>query len=201
MPWGLVQCAKGLPVLFIQHESMYQLQSRLGWSPSQAERTSGFNGGFSQALFVNPLQKMKLTAVACQQMNALTPWQATKQVIKESGFISLYDSVIPMMIRRSLDWGIRFTVSAEVKHFILKQKTDGSTLNAYELIFCGLVGGAFSALTHLINNIITNSQKPLPRRAPRDLVSVVRRMYQQSGVAAFTRGWGIKLIDNSYRMA
>ena len=104
MPWGLFQCAKGIPVLFVQHESMYQLKSRAGWSHNTAEKASGFIGGFSQALFVNPFQKMKLQVVACEEMNALAPHKALKRVVREFGVLSLYDGVVPMMMRRSLDW-------------------------------------------------------------------------------------------------
>jgi len=63
------------------------------------------------------------------------------------------------------------------------------------------MGGAFSALTHPIDNTITNSQKPLPSNVPRDMTSVMKRMYAESGIKAFTRGWGIKVIDNAYHMA
>ena len=104
----------------------------------------------------------------------------------------------------SIHRGIRFGVSSEVKNWILEQKRENGSpelLSAYELIFCGLVGGAFSASTHPIDNIITNSQKPLRPGARRDLVSVTKRMYRESGAMAFTRGWSIKVIDNAYHMA
>ena len=61
LPWGLLQCVKGVPVLFVQNESMYQLQARAGWSEKSAEIASGFLGGASIALFVNPMQKVKVT--------------------------------------------------------------------------------------------------------------------------------------------
>lgn len=60
LPWGLFQTAKGIPVLFVQNESMYQLQRRAGWSRDAAEKASGFIGGASQAVFVTPFQKIKV---------------------------------------------------------------------------------------------------------------------------------------------
>jgi hypothetical protein len=54
-----MQCVKGVPVLFVQNESMYQLQ-QAGFSESSAEKASGFLGGPSIALFVNPMQKVKV---------------------------------------------------------------------------------------------------------------------------------------------
>jgi len=201
MPWGLIQCAKGVPVLFVQHESMYQLRARAGWSKNSAEKASGFLGGFSQAIFVNPFQKVKVSVVACEHMNALSPIQAFKTVIERHGFLSLYDGVVPMIMRRSLDWGIRFGVSNEVKNWVLDQKFANGELpklTNLELLACGVIGGAASGgITHPIDNVITNSQKPLLwHNARRDVISVVRRMYRESGHHAFTRGWAVKIVDN-----
>lgn len=208
MPWGLLQCAKGIPVLFVQNESMYQLQARAGWSQNRAEQASGFLGGAAQAIFVTPMQKLKVSVVACDKMNAMSPLAASQKIVRKHGLTSLYDGVVPMVMRRSLDWGIRFTVSNHVKNFMLRRKQQNATgdgeqvqLNIYELIVCGLVGGASSALTHPIDNIITNSMKPLPRGESRSMLVVMRRMYFESGVRGFTRGWGIKILDNAYHMA
>lgn len=203
MPWGLFQCTKGIPVLFVQHESMH-LFKQMGMSSKAAETTSGFVGGLSQAFFVTPFQKMKLFAVASQDMYQLTPTQALQTMIRENGFMSLYDGVFPTMIRRSLDWGIRFGLSTEAKNWRIHQKKmsgDSSGLSTAEFVLCGLLGGAVGSLTHPIDNIITNCQKPLHVGAPRDFVSVASRMYRESGMNAFTRGWALKVVDNSYHMA
>lgn len=204
LPWGLLQCLKGVPVLFVQHESKYQLQKHAGWESKPAEKVSGFLGGAAQAAFVCPFQKIKVSVVACESMNSLSPLQATRMVVENHGFAALYDGLVPMMMRRSLDWGIRFAVSSEVKSMVVQHKRANhmsEQLGFHELIGCGLVGGAFSALTHPIDNVITNSQKPLPAGAARDMLSVVRRMYQESGTKAFTRGFAIKVVDNAYHMA
>jgi len=60
MPWGLLQCAKGIPVLFVQTESMYQLQKIAKLDHNTAEKSSGFLGGAAQAIFVTPMRKLKL---------------------------------------------------------------------------------------------------------------------------------------------
>jgi len=202
-PWGLLQCVKGIPVLFVQNESMYQLQARAGFSESSAEKASGFLGGASIALFVNPMQKVKVTVVACETMNALTPVQAVRTITRQNGVTSLYDGVFAMMVRRSLDWGIRWTVSSEAKKYVIEQKracNESEALSLAELVGCGVLGGAASAITHPLDNVITNSQKPLPSGAKRDLLSVARRMFHESGAKAFTRGWEIKVVDSSYHM-
>jgi hypothetical protein len=204
LPWGLAQCLKGLPVLFVQSEALYQLRTRAGWSQGAAEKASGFIGGASVALFVCPLQVLKVQVVACPQLNALSPLAACVRVVRETGLSSLYHGLLPMTIRRSLDWGIRFAGSSEVKSLLVERRRAAgrsTDLPVHELIGCGLVGGALSALTHPIDNVITNSQKPMPPGAKRDLLSVVRRMYAESGHRAFTRGFAVKIVDNSYHMA
>jgi len=138
-------------------------------------------------------------------MNALPPIQATQSVIRNYGILSLYDGVVPMVLRRSMDWGIRFSVSNEIKNRMLEYKREHSQpqkLAMHELIFCGLIGGAASAVTHPIDSIITNSMKPtLGVGKRRDMISVSKRMFRESGIQAFTRGWDIKILDNSYHMA
>lgn len=204
LPWGLAQCLKGVPVLFVQSEALYQLRSRAGWSQGAAEKASGFIGGASMGIFVCPLQVLKVQVVASPDMNAMSPFQACVKVVREKGLASLYNGLLPMTIRRSLDWGIRFTVSSEVKARVVERRRAAglsTDLPVHELIGCGLVGGAFSALTHPIDNIITNSQKPMPPGAKRDLFSVVKRMYAESGHLGFTRGFAIKIVDNAYHMA
>lgn len=59
-PWGLLQCVKGIPLLFVQNESMYQLQKRAGWTAYNAEKASGFLGGAVQGIFATPLQVSSL---------------------------------------------------------------------------------------------------------------------------------------------
>eukprot|EP00565_Helicotheca_tamesis_P006199 CAMPEP_0185724456 /NCGR_PEP_ID=MMETSP1171-20130828/932_1 /TAXON_ID=374046 /ORGANISM="Helicotheca tamensis, Strain CCMP826" /LENGTH=276 /DNA_ID=CAMNT_0028392309 /DNA_START=250 /DNA_END=1080 /DNA_ORIENTATION=- len=203
LPWGMLQCLKGLPVLFVQNESMYQLRKRAKLSEHTSERISGFFGGAAQALVVCPTQKIKVMVVASPYLNSLPPLQAIHEVVRANGVGSLYDGFIPMMLRRSLDWGIRFTVSAEVKNYMMNQRratNKDDRLALHELIICGMVGGAFSALTHPIDNIITNAQKPMPNGTSRDLISVVQRMIQESGGNAFTRGFAMRLVDNAYHM-
>lgn len=203
-PWGLIQCAKGIPVLFVQHESLYQLHYRAGWSFDRAEVVSGFLGGAAQGVLVNPFQKVKVAVIASEHMNSLSPLQAVRAIVQQEGSLSLFDGVVPMVLRRSLDWGIRFGVSNNIKYLVEEQKHDrgqSSDLSFAELVGCGIVGGVAGTLTHPIDNMITASQKPLPLGAKKDLISVMRRMYQESGIKAFTRSWAIRVVDNVSRPA
>lgn len=147
---------------------------------------------------------LQVTVVACDKMNAMNPREAIRSVVGKNGLSSLFDGVLPMAMRRSLDWGIRFSVSNSVKNRMIRYKVErgeSGEMRPHELIFCGLCGGAASALTFPIDSLTTNSQRPLPSGTPRDLVSVIRRVHAESGVSGFTRGWTAKVFENSFHMA
>lgn len=42
-PWSLLECLKGMPVLFAQNEFVYQLKTKTGLSEKKAERVSGMD--------------------------------------------------------------------------------------------------------------------------------------------------------------
>jgi hypothetical protein len=199
-PWGALQCTKGIPVLFVQTEAAYQL-SRQGLSKRFSDPLSGVAGGAAQAVFVCPTQKLKVVVVADPLLNSMSPLSAATRVVKSGGALALFDGLLPMMVRRGLDWMIRFGMSARVKEqFVQRRRTNGleERLPLHELMLSGMLGGSFSAVTHPIDNVITNSQKPLEDGARRDVASVVKRMWRESGRLAFTRGLGVKVVDNSY---
>ena len=146
----------------------------------------------------------QVSVVACEELNAMSSVTAITSVIKRHGIFSLYDGVLPMAMRRSLDWGIRFYVSTNAKNMMLQRKREQGLpeeMALSELILCGFVGGAVSSMTYPVDSIVTNSQRPVPAGTPRDLLSVVMRMYKGNGLNAFTRGWAMKVCENSYHMA
>jgi hypothetical protein len=149
-PWGLAQCTKGIPVLFVQHESFRHMET-LGLSHTTAANLSGCLGGIAQAIFVTPFQKLKVSVVASGDVHTLPPAQAFLSVVRQEGVSSLFNGLLPTMIRGSIDWGIRFGMALHVKQFILQRKKEKSggddSLNVLEWIYCGLIGGAASALT------------------------------------------------------
>lgn len=60
-PWGLCQTLKGVPVLFVQAETYGVMVDRWGWKKDRSQVISGFLGGGSQAFFVCPFQKLKVS--------------------------------------------------------------------------------------------------------------------------------------------
>jgi hypothetical protein len=150
------------------------------------------------------LSMSQINVVASQSINQQTAMDACRTIIQQNGFSSLFDGLSAMMLRRSLDWGIRWGVASEVKNYMIHQKrarNESDDLAMHEMIMCGVSGGTISAFTHPIDNILTNSQKPLPPATKRDLISAAIRMYSESGIKAFTRGLAIKVVDSAYHMA
>jgi hypothetical protein len=198
-PWGLIQCTKGLPVLFVQHESLHHLQN-LGLTQSTSEKMSGCIGGVAQAAFVTPFQKLKVAVVARGDVHTLPTSEALMTVIRRDGLSGLFlDGLVPSMLRGAMDWGLRFGVSLHMKNYLVEDKKSRSEdikLSLIEWMCCGVIGGATSALTQPIDNIVTNCQKPMPNGTKRDVFSVIQRMYKESGLRAFTRSMGLKSLDS-----
>ncbi|GMI48658.1 hypothetical protein TrCOL_g7350 [Triparma columacea] len=202
-PWGVIQTVKGLPVLFVNTEVKHILTTKTEVDCRLVEPLAGVSGGIAQAFFVCPTQKLKVVAVADAKIGEMGFLDAVREVVKKQGIGSLYDGILAMCTRRGLDWCIRFTVSARVKEWFVQRRRgrgEGEELGLAELMGCGMVGGAVSAITHPIDCIITNAQKPAvgDGRVKRDPVSVAVRIYREAGWGGFGRGLGAKVLDNSY---
>ncbi|GMH96836.1 hypothetical protein TrST_g13389 [Triparma strigata] len=197
-PWGLIQSVKGLPVLFIQGETKHHLNKYTRLTNEIIEPLAGVAGGIAQAFFVCPTQKLKVLAVAEPRFAKMKAMEVVRRVVKEQGVRGLYDGIEAMAARRGMDWMIRFTVSAKLNEFIRSFKDDPTEqLLLPELMACGIVGGAFSAITHPIDCIITNSQKP-SYTGKKDPLTVAKSIYKEAGWKGFGRGLAPKILDNSY---
>lgn len=148
--------------------------------PRYVEPLAGVSGGIAQAFFVCPTQKLKVVAVADPVMGTMGFTNAVKRVVATQGVGSLYDGIAAMCFRRGMDWCIRFTVSSQIKEvFVARRMERGEDdkLSLPELMGCGMIGGAFSAITHPVDCVITNAQKPevAEKGLKRDPISVARR--------------------------
>ena len=137
--------------------------------------------------------------------------------MRDDGLWAFFDGLRPMILRRSLDWGIRFQASATMKRYLLARKREilqkeaenkisvddlyALQLSFYETIFCGIFGGAVSTLTHPLDNIITNCQKPLPEGTDRSFLAVVKRLHKENGYHAFVNGFLLKVFENAHHTA
>eukprot|EP00520_Triparma_pacifica_P000020 CAMPEP_0118639278 /NCGR_PEP_ID=MMETSP0785-20121206/4135_1 /TAXON_ID=91992 /ORGANISM="Bolidomonas pacifica, Strain CCMP 1866" /LENGTH=230 /DNA_ID=CAMNT_0006530589 /DNA_START=341 /DNA_END=1030 /DNA_ORIENTATION=+ len=203
LPWGVIQCVKGLPVLFVNSEVKYLLESKTDLRTRYIEPLAGVSGGIAQGFFVCPTQKLKVVAVADPKVAELGFMKAVRHLGSTQGYWSLMDGIAAMCMRRGLDWCIRFTVSSEIKKWFVERRRENGQddkLTLVELMGCGMVGGAFSAITHPIDCIITNAQKPdgAEKGHKRDPISVARRIHATAGWGGFSRGLGVKIVDNSY---
>lgn len=217
-PWGLLECMKGIPILFVQSEAIKQLMLNFHFSREKAENWSGFIGGASQAFFVCPLQKLKVSVVGSKYLFELPPSDVLYWIVKNEGLLALFNGLGPTIIRRSLDWGIRFRASATMKRILLARNNQKlrqeaqrkhekmplyvvDELSLFEMIVCGIFGGAISAITHPLDNVITNCQMPLPAGIERSFLAVVKRMYEEGGKYAFVSGFLFKVLENAYHTA
>lgn len=200
-PWGLSQTIKGIPVLFVQGEVRHNLEERTSLPSSSIQPIAGMAGGAAQALFVCPTQKLKVMVVEDARLNAMGTIPAVKEILRKNGVMCVYDGLGPMIFRRAMDWCIRFTVSHKVNEAYIDYKVrhgKEEKLSLPELMSCGMVGGCVSALSHPLDTIITNCQKPMPEGMKNDAISVSKRIYAEFGVKGFYRAMGIKIVDNTY---
>jgi len=199
-PWGFSQIIKGLPVLFVQGEVKHELR-KTNLPANVVEPLAGMSGGAAQALFVCPTQKLKVMVIEDARLNSMSTIAAVKDIVNRNGLMCIYDGLGPMVVRRALDWCVRFTVSHKVNEAFVAHKVargKDPKLSLPELMSCGMVGGCVSALSHPIDTIITNCQKPMPEGVKNDALSVTRRIYSEFGVKGFFRAMTIKVVDNTY---
>jgi hypothetical protein len=208
-PWGMSQgVLKGAPVLFVQNETKFFLNKHKLCQPRTSEQISGCMSGAVQAVIMTPFQKLKVTVVASDTLNRMKAWDACAAVVSRQGILSLFDGLFPTLLRRSMDWGIRFGACGEIKRIMIHQKEEKSrsantstaataappSLTTMELMICSMLGGAVSGFTHPIDNIITNAQKPLPEGSRRDILSVMHECLRK---VAFVRSRGVGACESS----
>ena len=77
---------------------------------------------------------IKVSIVGSNLLYELSPSQALFWILKNDGILALFDGLGPTIVRRSLDWGIRFRVSAAMKRILLvrkKQKLASTNTTGY----------------------------------------------------------------------
>jgi len=199
VPWGTILCAKGLPVLFIQSEVMHRARLA-GLERTKAEALGGVLGGIGQGILVTPLNRLRVSVISDQKLNAMGPLRGMQEVIRQQGIGSLFNGIGPTVTRRGCDWGLRFygSVLAEqyLDRFFLQE--EGTAPSLAHRVASGFLGGALSALTHPIDCIVVNCQRPAATGVKMDAFTVVKQMYSERGIGAFSQGLLVKILDNGY---
>ena len=185
-PWGVLQCVKGAPVLFIQDIVTNHLQSNYKSQLSKEHNEDqiifrsniigGLCGGFSQAFFLTPLQRMKTEVMT-----------STNVKVGLFNTNNLYRGFVATSSKRALDWGFRF---AGITHF-KKQYPEFSETNTGRFVG-GIFGGLCSLVTTPIEVVIAMSQKH--RSSHSNSFHIIKDI----GFQQLTRGMCFKALDSCY---
>jgi len=186
-PWGVLQCVKGAPVLFVQdvvnnklkrdHSNLLSGTNNYQDIQFRSSVIGGLCGGFSQAIILTPLQRMK-TEIITVENNA---------PIKTPGIPGLYKGFTAMAAKRSLDWGARFAGIAEFKRFYPEFS------ETYTGIFVGgVIGGLCSLISMPFEVVLAMKQKH------NSLHNNTVQIFNEIGLKQITRGMCFKALDSCY---
>ena len=199
-PYGLMQMGKGIPVLFTQGEVKYQLDKHTNLSNTHKGIISGVSAGITQAVVITPLQKLKTTAMTDTNNKGVNSTNLLKNVIKNEGITGLFKGLQPMIMKRSIDWGIRFGIISRCNQFIINRNEPGYKLTPLDRITTGFVGGAASCMTMPFDSWIANCQKHSNSKN-NTAIQVAKNMYKEAGILAFTRGLTMRILHSGWHTA
>jgi hypothetical protein len=194
-PYGVLQSAKGIPVLYVQDYVSYKLQTssifrnlsheRNDVIQTQASVIGGVCGGFSQAFVVTPLQRLKTEMMTFQHTQS--SFQVITNILKTQGFQSLYRGFSATAAKRSLDWGTRFYGISEFRHMYpeFSQTNTGNFIS-------GIVGGLFSLISTPFEVLVAISQRSQIKSM------TIRQIMNEIGFRELTRGLTVKALDSCY---
>ena len=100
------------------------MKDKTSLTSSAIEPIAGMCGGAAQALFVCPTQKLKVMVVEDKRLNNMSTMNAVKDIVKRNGVMCVYDGLPPMILRRAMDWCVRFTVSHKVNEAYVRYKVE-----------------------------------------------------------------------------
>lgn len=194
-PYGILQSVKGIPVLYVQDYVSCHLQSshvvRNLWHnnndsiQSRSSIIGGLCGGFSQAVIVTPLQRLKTEMMTYQHTQS--SFQLISHILKTQGPQSFYRGFSATATKRSLDWGTRFYGISEFRR-IYPEFSQTNTGN----FISGIVGGLCSLISTPFEVLVAVSQRSQANSM------TVKQILNEVGVRELTRGLGAKALDSCY---
>jgi hypothetical protein len=198
-PYGLLQMGKGIPVLFTQGEVKYQLDKHTDLSNTNKGIISGISAGISQAFIITPLQRLKTSALTDTASKGSNSSKLLFNVIKNEGVSGLFKGLQPMIMKRSIDWGLRFGVISRCNQYIINKNGPGYELTPFDKVCTGFIGGATSCITMPFDSWIANCQKH--NQTNISTIQVAKNMYNEAGILAFTRGLTMRILHSGYHTA
>eukprot|EP01116_Phalansterium_solitarium_P002799 TRINITY_DN13072_c0_g1_i1.p2 TRINITY_DN13072_c0_g1~~TRINITY_DN13072_c0_g1_i1.p2 ORF type:complete len:298 (+),score=51.17 TRINITY_DN13072_c0_g1_i1:138-1031(+) len=212
MPWGFIQIAKGIPVLFIQAECDHYFK-QWGVHGKTAEVLSGVLGGMGQGIFMTPTQRLKTIVMTDPKYEGAgapkTVGEALKattyvagEVVKKEGWGTLMKGLGPMMGKRGFDWGFRFWGIGVAKSYLTRDDPK-RPLGVLEKMGVGFFGGLVSTATMPLDTWVANCQKA-SKKLPdgtvikANAIQVAQDMWRTRGVSAFVSGWNMRVLHAGY---
>lgn len=204
-PYGALQgLYKGVPVLFTQDVVKRRLVSG-GWDQRYAGVGAGVAAGMVQGAFVAPTQRLKSMIATNPEAGAMSTGLIA-QVIKTEGVQTVFKGTSATVVRRGIDWGMRF-YGKELFERVLRarKKANGQSekLSAAESFAAGLFGGLCCSINHPLDVFVANLQKhrvlPLsPGGVAAELMAEARA---KGFFAVFYRGVAMRCLHASYHTA
>tara|TARA_Y100000310_G_scaffold316814_1_gene368982 strand:- start:1206 stop:2036 length:831 start_codon:yes stop_codon:yes gene_type:complete len=195
VPWGLIQTSRGLPVLFVQSETMYLMKNNTDMTDLRISLFSGILSGMAQAIFVTPTQRFKTMMMTHPAKSTeVTSFGVVREAYRKGGINSFFNGLKPMLLRRGIDWGLRFLSFHFIQDAVRNYR--GHHLSSLDLFFCGFGAGILSSVSAPIDTCIAESQKH--SNINRGFMSVIKDIYQTYGFKGFTRGWRMRVLHSCY---
>jgi len=196
---GLPQTLKGAPVLFAQQTCMNILN--IYYPNNQNKNTiSGIIGGAFQGFCLTPFQRMRTIATTNTDMSK-SRTKIMIDVIKNRGISTLFQGVGFTMIRRSIDWGIRFKAKDVIQERVLEYRQKSNPkyeLTIADKMFSGFFAGSVSAITLPMDVCVAVSQKYTFDN--KNGLQLVKEHFRENGVRGFLRGGVIRIFHSGWHV-
>ena len=192
-PWGLIQSIKGIPLMYSNYICV-DIYSNFISNPLYTSILAGMSSGAVQALFTTPAQRLKTLAITDLHYNKINSTDLFRKIIRTNGIAGIYKGLYPTMLRRSLDWGVRFS-SIHILNQIISKDSEKTYVEKISIAF---LSGIIS-ITTPIDVIIANSQKESSKN--KSIGKIVNQLIKKDGMKAFTRGYIARCASCGYHTA
>ena len=194
-PYGAVQAmTKGLPILFVESEVKRRLVSTTALEAKTCALLAGISGGVVQGAFVAPTQRLKTLAMTYG--GTVSGWRVAVYAWQHEGLASIFRGMPALALRRGIDWGIRFTGLAWLRPHL--ERFSGNQKHDWHTVAGAFFGGAVSAVTLPLDNVIANMQKSGSKGG---MLAVAMQIYSQRGIKAFSNGFLGRVFHSGYHTA
>lgn len=190
-PWAIIQSMKGIPVLYTQSivkENLLKFDS----NEKRVGVIGGLCGGLAQGLFQTPLQRLKTEAMTMNNNNNFNSTKLFKKILNNNGISGLFRGLVPMSLKKGLDWGVRFYGIETFKNYYPEfyQTTPGKFV-------AGLCGGFLSLTTLPFDVMVAKLQKSGSKLSVTEIIQIMK----SNGIKGFFRGGTMRCVHSSYHTA